>query len=827
MYIEEVILNEFKRLDLLGVTKLTYTPKSPYQLFTGKNGIGKSSLISEISPLPCEATDLREGGYKYVKLSHRGSKYELLYELHKKLESSFKKDGVELNQGGTIKAQRSLIWEHFQYGDDIHDLLLGNTLLSTMTPQVRREWFVRMSKSDINYAISFYNRLKSTERDIKGAIKLNKQRLINEQAKLMDVNEINRVKDDSNKLKGELNHLLPFMEQTLTDKSIAISQLLENIEHLSSSIIDLKYNVKYEGLSDINELRTLEKQFTFEKDKLQNDYKSLIDKITELQDIVNKTKALADRPLEEIDKELFSAKNELHAVTEKYNGININVGDNAEDQLFSFIEIDRKLREVLTNFPTNYKTESGERFYTKEKEDALLAKLDELNSQCIRLKSRIEHHEKELDGLNNIHDVHCPNCNFSFKPGVDCNRIDSTKAMLEKLNEEFETANKRYAELKEIEAKYTEIRRSLHHLRELYNHYPLYNGLFAYIFKDIDKLHDNPYMLINSLPLYQEALQCKSRMVQLTSVISKLEEERIRRIAAEGSDMEFIYKNINDMELQLIEIDKRIKFLVNEINIIGNVIFSNEDLTTKSTRLKGLIKELEDTALLQVKFRNNEKLLEIIKDKQVSLSNLENTLSSIQQSETIVKQITDMITQLEEEYKAVNVLTTILSPQDGLIAESLLGFLNLFLDEMSSVIEHIWSYRMKPFMEIGEDGIELDYRFKVEVEGIEDPVKDISKLSRGQKEIMDFVFKLLVMQHLDMSDYPVYMDEVGASFDPYHRDKLYQYIKMLVEDNQISQVFVISHIASSHDALSLADRCVLDTDATMIDEEVNKVLVLE
>ena len=232
MYIEEVILNEFKRLDLLGVTKLTYTPKSPYQLFTGKNGIGKSSLISEISPLPCEATDLREGGYKYVKLSHRGSKYELLYELHKKLESSFKKDGVELNQGGIIKAQRNLIWEHFQYGDDIHDLLLGNTLLSNMTPQVRREWFVRMSKSDINYAISFYNRLKSTERDIKGAIKLNKQRLINEQAKLMDVNEINRVKEDSNKLKGELNHLLPFMEQTLTDKSIAISQLLENIEHL-------------------------------------------------------------------------------------------------------------------------------------------------------------------------------------------------------------------------------------------------------------------------------------------------------------------------------------------------------------------------------------------------------------------------------------------------------------------------------------------------------------------------------------------------------------------------------------------------------------------
>ena len=542
---------------------------------------------------------------------------------------------------------------------------------------------------------------------------------------------------------------------------------------------------------------------------------------------MNKTKALADRPLEEIDRELNNAKEELVTVTNNFHALNINVGDNAEDQLFSFIEIEGKLREILTNFPVNHREEDGTRFYTKEKEDELLLKLDELNSMVIRWKSRIEHHEKELEGLNNVHDVHCPNCNFSFKPGVDCNRIDNTKAMLDKLNEEYTSASTRLATLKELQFKYNEIRKALHNLRELYNRYPLFNGLFSYIFKDLDKLNDNPYMVINSLPQYHEALRLKTRMVQLTSIISKLEEERIRRIAAEGSDMEFIYKNINDMELQLIEIDKRIKFLINEIGIIGNVIFSNEDLTTKSTRLRELIKELEDTALLQVKYRNNEKLLEIIRDKQVSLSNLENTLSGIQQSETIVKQITDMIVQLEEEYKAVNVLTTILSPQDGLIAESLLGFLNLFLDEMSNVIEHIWSYRMKPFMEIGEDGIELDYRFKVEVEGIEDPVKDISKLSRGQKEIMDFVFKLLVMQHLDMSDYPVYMDEVGASFDPYHRDKLYQYIKMLVEDNQISQVFVISHIASSHDALSLADRCVLDTDATMIDEEVNKVLILE
>ena len=826
MHIEEVVLNEFKRLDLLGVTKLTYTPKSPYQLFTGKNGIGKSSLISEISPLPCDASDLREGGYKYVRLTHRGHKYELLYELHKKLESSFKKDGVELNQGGTIKAQRNLIWEHFQYGDDIHDLLLGNTLLSNMSPQTRREWFVRMSKSDINYAISFYNRLKSTERDIKGAIKLNKQRLVNEQAKLMDVNEINRVKDESNKLKTELNHLLPFMDQTLSDKSTIISKLLSDIESISANIIDFKYNVQYEGLSDLTELKSLEKQFSFERDKLQNDYKALIDKITELQDIVNKAKALTARPIDEIENNINSVKSVLSETMNKFNSLNLEVGDNVESQFYSYDSLESNLRTILTGMPSNPLLDNGERYYTKAKDEELSNKINQVTMDSIRYKGKIEQLERELDGLNNIHDVHCPNCNFAFKPGVECNRVDETNKVLTHLRTEYDRVNNELIKLKEVETNYRTIKQYLYQLRELYNKYPLFNNLFAYIFKNMDKLNDNPYMVINELPKYRTALELKVEIKRNEETLKGLEEERIRRIAAEGSDMEFIYKNINDMEQQLVTIDKRIKYLANEIHKVNDIIFNNNDLRSKSESLKSMIKQLEDTALIQAKYRNNERLLEIIKDKQISLSNLENTLSSIQQSETIVKQITDMISQLEDEYKAVNVLTTILSPQDGLIAESLLGFLNLFLDEMSNVIEHIWSYRMKPFMEIGEDGIELDYRFKVEVEGIEDPVKDISKLSRGQKEIMDFVFKLLVMQHLDMADYPVYMDEVGASFDPYHRDKLYQYIKMLVEDNQISQVFVISHIASSHDALSLADRCVLDTDATMIDEEVNKVLLL-
>ena len=64
MKIIKLTLHLYKRFDLLGADTLTYTPESPYQLILGKNGIGKSSLLNELSPLPCETTDLKENGYK-------------------------------------------------------------------------------------------------------------------------------------------------------------------------------------------------------------------------------------------------------------------------------------------------------------------------------------------------------------------------------------------------------------------------------------------------------------------------------------------------------------------------------------------------------------------------------------------------------------------------------------------------------------------------------------------------------------------------------------------------------------------------------------------
>lgn len=828
MIIERVELVDYKRLDLLGITELIYTPESPYQLFTGKNGIGKSSLLSEFSPLPCDSTDLREGGYKLIQLLHRGKRYTIRYEMGAKLNASFICEENELNPGGTIKVQRNLIWEHFRYDNEIHELLLGNTLLSNMAPQQRREWFVRMSNTDMNYAISLFNRLKAAARDLKGAIKLNKSRLVSEQTKLLSEEETKQLKEDTSKLKQDLNHLLQYTEQNLYDKGEKVAKLMIDIEGISNRIVDFNFNVKFNGVKEIPELTRIRDYQQYELDKLRNQYKTMIDELAELQNVIEQKKKALAIPYDDLVQEQKALLENISVYDASINQLHdITIQHQVSDQYVSFDHFIASLKDVLTKMVTNPTDESGIKQYTRVKYEALKAELPEIKEKCIREKNKLEYHEKELTSLNNVHSTHCPNCHFEFQPGVNCKDVERLKELISNEKNHLEELEKlltaKTAQLEEMETWV----KGIMYFTELFHQHPQFTELFKYLQLHFDEIQSYPLSAQSHVNRYWYKLKALYDKEQASTRLRKVEELMARHQYESGTDGAYIMEKINQLENSIVLIDKDIKDTAKRIEEIDRIVLNGNHFTDMGQQLKQLLMQLGEDVFHQIRFRNNQRLTSIIEEKQTELATKEIVLNRVQQTETVIEQLTKMIEQNEEEYKAINIISTLLSPQDGLIAESLIGFLNQFLSEMANAVEQIWSYRMRPYLELGDEGIDLDYRFKVEIEGVDDPVKEISKLSRGQKEIIDFTFKLLLMQHLDMADYPVFMDEVGGSFDNQHRDRLYQYIKTLVEDNQISQVFIISHIATSHDALSLADKNVLDTDAIMQDETVNRVLKMK
>jgi ABC-type iron transport system FetAB ATPase subunit len=166
-----------------------------------------------------------------------------------------------------------------------------------------------------------------------------------------------------------------------------------------------------------------------------------------------------------------------------------------------------------------------------------------------------------------------------------------------------------------------------------------------------------------------------------------------------------------------------------------------------------------------------------------------------------------------------------LSPTDGLIAEQLSGFIAEFVGKMNEIISKFWTYDIRVFP-CGIENADLNYRFPVEILSEENQAPDVSEVSWGQKDLIDTAFKLVIALYLQRPEWPIYLDELGATFDETHHRKVLQFIKDYVDSGKASMAFIVSHYASSHTAMSDAELTILDTSNVTVLKDHNKHVVI-
>lgn len=137
----------------------------------------------------------------------------------------------------------------------------------------------------------------------------------------------------------------------------------------------------------------------------------------------------------------------------------------------------------------------------------------------------------------------------------------------------------------------------------------------------------------------------------------------------------------------------------------------------------------------------------------------------------------------------------------------MLGFIGSYIGEMNNIMRSIWEYQLEIKLCNLDNGV-LDYTFPLTVEG--EQVPDINFGSTGQIDIINLAFTMVMRQYLGITDFPLYLDETGASFDEVHRTLLMRYILMLIESKQCSQVFMINHYTAVTGGLTNHDVVVLD-----------------
>lgn len=814
MKITKLILRNCDRFLLNQIREIVYTPQSPYQLITGNNGSGKSSLLEELSPLPPDKNKFTSNGYKEIHIVHEGRNYVLINDFTKggSGHHSFKVNNEELNDGANVTTQLLLVKEHFKYTKEVHELVIGKKRFTSMSGLQRRDWFVKIANVDMTYIMNLFNNIKTAYRDNQGAVKLQEKRLASSLEQLVPKEEEEKLQKETDMYQGILNKLMSLIPREI--------KKVEDVEAQLQYLID-GIKVRYQTLNDLshpyvkNE-RSLEGLKTCVHMKLAkvNELKDRFEKETqrhlELEQRYSKMHWDEDVNEAEMEAELNDIEARLPTLTKR-----IEFSGDITETIRIAEEIKQPFEEWCTSAITNtdgrFSSEKYERDCSRFRE--VEEKLNKVRGGVNRLEEHI-HHVK-----SNLFETCCPHCHFKFQTSIDSQKLPEFEQRLVEGRQMIPDLEKQCQELKEEIDAYRAYRDNFLYCRRTFiAPYPSLAGFFDKLagmnFRDtplvavgqLDKFilaleHTKQYRELNERRMFLKDVLAKRRGGEATLLKGLLNESDMTLSSIQG-DLHLLTQEYRDAEVHYEEV-KRYFDLLQELDA---VIKEYEDVFRDLESTYEGFFLTEALAVYQAEYHRTHGYLAELKTKRRVVEDVENYLKDLKQR--------------EQEFK---LLLDVLNPNDGLIAKTLLGFIHHFLDQFNQLIGHIWTYDMKV---VAEESSEFtkNYNFPLKQANKDTPSQDVRDSSKGQQEMVDFAFILLTMRYLGLSHFPLLLDELGGGFTEVHRIHIFNYLKQLVETGQVEQLFLISHNVTSHDTLNLADVICFDPQATMVDEHVNKTI---
>lgn len=781
------------------------------QLIIGTNGCGKSSIFFELSPLPADSKQFEKTGKKEIHIQYNGMSIVATSTFDPKPFHSFVVDDVELNESGLITIQKELAEKYTRITPDTHDLLMGKVLFTSMGSNDRRQWFTRLSDANYEYLIGVYLRFKDEMRDITGALRLAKNKLVTETSKAIKDEELTSIRKDVESLYELIEHLsekrIP-IDKDIQDLKNKREHLLNQIDVMNEGVVKVfKYlnkNTNYNPatiqediiniVGDIRVFKAREEEF-FIKHKEQ----------TEIFEILEKTKL---ESVAKLSTDIDIIRREIETIKSEKSFPFVN--GNPESALSSIAAITSDVQEIVSNIDKN--PDRG--IYNRTTFEQVTTNIQHRQNEIRSVESNIAKYEAVLaHHKEHEHEGHltCPKCEHSWNRGLSLENkihLDQNIKDLHIKKADLEAELKTLQEDAERFRIYSDYLKSY---RAIVNHTRDLSDFWDHV-SDQHLLNLKPSAISNLLVSYEadvkKDLKIKSLNVEL------LEKLKLLELTNESKDHDYatVKKTLEDLDNKI------------HVNIVSlTQAFSKQDelnkfnsavtfLETRKKALEDAIANLDtNTADVMENYRR-QAYNAILRNLQSILATKERVLHESVTQVNLIKNLELEIATLTDKEKAMKAGLKVLSPTEGLIAKGLYGFMQIFIRNMNAVIAKIWSYPLviKP-CNVGDDGsIDLNYKFPMVVNGHEGGHKDVSEGSSAMIEVVDIAFRICAMKALKMGDFPLFLDEFGKTMDSVHRRATTSLINSLMEEDSFSQMFLISHDISQYGALTNCEVCVLN-----------------
>lgn len=776
MVIKRIILHRYKRFSLKEVETFDYEPDSNLVIFKWGNGVGKSSLLQQLNPLPADLKkDFLEGGFKEIHIEHLGRNYVLI---SKDGKHNFIEDGVELNPGGTKKAQLELVEEKFKLNPNVLSVVNGYSRFTLMSPSDRKYWLTKISSVDYTYVIGIYNKLLEFKRDNTGTIKTSKESLAVVEKELIEIGDIKSVVEEQDKIRNVIEDLLKSYIYTkeVDELDTILNSIKDKIEEIRSNPI-YRNKTNLEGVTDSsleikkNKLQDRLVYIFKEEERINKDLK-LFDNKIDIEEI-----SRLDRRSKELNTQCCKYISLINDMVVPEQVLKSSI-DYISSLLDSYSSFNNSLLETNINKDDLSKDVSVELDSSNKELGGLLAIIGKANESSALLDKTI------------IKNVVCNSCGNSMPMSVIKDDLTSN---IEKLDKRREELNSKIKKLTVIKSKQEALKNLEMRLKSLPNVSNLIRIINLYMNTDYK---EDDILKFDMLKILQDRVVSCFNIIkdkdipnykELESVNKILKEEEIRSEAIKklgGSKIESLKEELLNISKEKVEINKSLSLLtefIKNFNSFNCILGDIRKLLSKHRKLQCETK----------KMINNKTIELIVTDLKGKLSELNKLTDKRKELEVKLKMLTTTIIDKEDSNAVLNILLKILSPTNGLIAKSVNSFIGKIIHDMNLIINSVWTYKMKLLpCEISETS-DLDYKLRVEVND-SFIVEDISKLSSSMQEIVDLAFRIVFIKYMDFHTVPIILDEFGRTMDQEHRIQAFNMIDEVI-CKTYDQVFLVSH----------------------------------
>lgn len=798
------------RLARIQTLEIDFTQSSVFVIL-GTNGSGKSSLREILLDYPDDSNRYDDGGYKHIDIEHNGHQYHIRCEYNTGDKYHFSEDRNVLYQGSHGKMFAETVYRYLGLSKLYKSLLLEKDRITEMNAAQRSAWLMDVSGIDYTWAMDLYERIKSKRNTYQGSAKINAQRLAQMTQEAISAEDSDRIKNKHTHLSTALNFIHRIHTPDTEPLAYYKDKYYESKESFEKNMKKLNEYEQYASYSeeDIKEMIRIIQTKTAVSQALINEAQQRATHALQILGVANThNQDDVQRKINTLQQSISDLKNSLTIIKDD----DINQIKNCTN---AYKEATHWIADLSHRWQTAgaaYSAKEHDRAKTKYDKDC--SRNNQLKAALDRISTRIEHYQEHLKNGQ----TQCPKCQHNFFAGY--NESDHNESI-----EKLATVKALIAEHTSVlmaSEKYVQEQESLKNMwyefSEIGKQYPPISVYLSQIMQIHLKTNTHVKSLWERLGI---ELLTVSEIKEKTHDLN--EQVKILDLLKQKSDTE-----IESATIQLQSAKDSIQNHGSKLHVLHQTAQVYEKLLTKikqykKTRELGLqsYQSTQNALDNMIESHRKQYMERLVVLMQQELGVLQLQLKKIDQFSALVEGIQYNLEQDKLMVQCWSELAKAVGPKEGVIGQSLVSFLEEFVDAVNEVISHVWTYDLTISAPISDDTGEFDpnYRFGMQQES--KSLKDISKGSTAMLRIVDMSFRLVAISRL-IDDPILILDEPFAGLDESHRPKATQMLKELMLSDQYQQMFIISHYADMHDTFTQADVICLDSRNITVPSNANE-----